>query len=262
MKKLNVHPSFLQFIYILITIILFFFIIYTPTLINGPVRITEKFIFQEETIEGTLLGILFFVSILIFSLYKREVDNHKEIIHQIKGEKKKVELRLQASDQYIGKINVQIEEIQSIFNKIEKYPLTKNEFKTTFSFFGKRIQVITNSKWVLLRIIHCNTQRTISEHFESKINTEDTYPHVSNKLIMEDQPIASHTSIIYHPKNLNILVVCILPVDKISPDERIFIQSIIDELTKLFVITHSIYYKNVNMKIQSVKWSKKDSHVR
>ena len=253
MKKPTVHPSFLQIIYLVIFFILFFFIIYTPTLISGPVRITEKFNLQEETIEGSLLGILFIVSIMIFTLYKKDVDSHKEQIHIIKGEKKRIEERLQASDQYIGKINVQIEEIQSIFNKIEKYPLTKNEFKTTFSFFGKRIQVITNSEWVLLRIIHCNTQRTISEHFESRVNTHASYPHVSNKLILEDQPLALLSSVIYHPKNLNILVVCIVPVEKISPDERIFIQSIIDELTKLFVITHSIYYKNVNMKIQSVK---------
>jgi hypothetical protein len=63
-------------------------------------------------------------------------------------------------------------------------------------------------------------------------------------LIIEEQKIVSHTSIIYNPANLNILVFCILPVEKISNDERIFIRAIIVELTKMVIIINSIYYKN------------------
>jgi len=52
--------------------------------------------------------------------------------------------------------------------------------------------------------------------------------------------------VIYNPDNLDILVFCVLPAEKISLDERIFIEAIIDELTKLFVIINSLYYKNDN----------------
>jgi hypothetical protein len=34
-----------------------------------------------------------------------------------------------------------------------------------------------------------------------------------------------------------------LPVEKISHDQRIFIQAMINEITKLFVILSSTYYK-------------------
>jgi len=244
--KINIHPSFLQVLYLTIIFILFSFIIYTPTFISGPVHITKKMIVEEETIEGTLLGILFIVSILILNLYKREVIRHKELIHKINIDKQKVEKRLYASDQYIGTVNVQIQEINSIYNGIDNYPTSKTELKKTFKYFGMKILGIIHSDWTLIRIINCSTMRTISEHFEKRDNIHLNYPHISNKMIVENKQTISYTSIIYHPKNLNILVFCILPVEKISNDERIFIQAIIDEVTKLYVIINSIYFKTDN----------------
>ncbi len=246
MQKINFHPSFLQITYFIILLILFFFIIYTPTLIEGPVHITKKLIFEEETFEGILIGILFIVSVLILNLYKREVNKHKELIVKIKDDKKKVEERLIASDQYIGTINIQIQEIISIFNNIDSYPQTKNDFKKTINFFGERILGIVNSNWVLIRIIDSDTQRTISEHLECREKNLSVYPHISNKMIVENQQILAHTAIISNPKNLDILVFCVLPVDKISNNDRLFIKAIIDEITKLFVIINSSYFKNGN----------------
>jgi len=240
--KINLHPSFLQVLYLTIVLILFSFIIYTPTFINGPVHITKKMILEEDTIEGILLGILFIVSILILNLYKREVIRHKELIRKINIDKLKIENRLYASDQYIGTVNIQIQEINSIYNGIDNYPTSKAELKKTFKYFGMKILGIINSDWTLIRIIKCSTLRTISEHFEKRNNIEINYPHISNKMIIENQQAFSYTSIIYHPKNLNIAVFCILPVEIISNDERIFIQAIVDEVTKLYVIINSIYF--------------------
>ncbi|MDR3653202.1 MAG: hypothetical protein P4L34_09565 [Paludibacter sp.] len=246
MKKTSFHPSFLQVLYLTLFLILFILIITTPKLITGSLRISEKLIIEEETVEGILLGILFIVSVLILNLYKLEVFKHKEQIRKINTDKKKVEDRLQISDQYIGMINVQIQEIKSIFYSIDSYPQTKTDLKRTFSFFGEKILGIVNSNWVLIRIINSTTQRTIGEHFETRERCAGKYPHISNKMIIERQSIESHTPIISNPKNLNILVFCVLPIEKISHDERIFIQAIIDEITKLFIIINSTYFKNEN----------------
>ena len=242
--KTKVHPPKLQIIYLIIILILFFFIIYMPTLIEGPLHISKKLIIEEETVEGTLIGILFIVSVMILNLYKNEVYKHKQLIQKINDDKKKIENRLLESDQYIGRVNVQMLEIKSIFNGIDHYPLTKTDFKKTFSYFGVRILGIVNTNWALIRIINSNTRRTISEHFEKKVSVEPEYPHISNKLIIEEQKIVSHTSVIYNPANLNIIVFCILPVEKISNDDRIFISAIIVELTKMVIIINSTYYKN------------------
>ena len=240
---INFRPSFLQILYLIIFIILFAFIIYTPTLIKGPVTLTPKLILEEETFEGCLICILFIISILIFNLYKSEVNKQKEVINKINGEKKKVEERLNDSERYIGIMNVQIQEIKSIFNSINEYPETKDGLKKAFNFFGERVIGIVNSEWVLFRIIDSNTQRTICEHFGTRKGFSYSYPHVSNKMIIEKQPILPFTYVISNPANLNILVSCIMPIDKISNDQHVFIQAIINEITKLFVILNSVYYK-------------------
>lgn len=246
MKKINFRPTFLQILYLIIFSIIFSFVIYTPTLIKGPAQLTAKLIIKEETIEGSLFCILFIMSILILNLYKHEIDKHKELINKISTEKTKVENRLFDSEQYIGITNVQIQEIKYIFNSIDKFPETKDDLRKAFSFFGERVIGIVNSNWVLFRIIDINTQRTIHEHFVTRQGFSCSYPHVSNKMVIEKQPILPLFYVNSNARNLNILVSCIMPIDKISNDQRIFVQAIINEITKLFVILNSLYYKKEN----------------
>jgi len=248
--KLNNHPSFLQALFLVIILILFCLIIYTPTFIIGLVHITNKMIIREETIEGTLLGLFLIVCILILYLYKREVIIQERIIHKINNDKPKVENRLSISDEYIGMANVHIQELNSIYDNIDNYPKLKAELKKTFSYYGIKILKIIHSDWALIRIINCNTHCTIFENINTKDKLQINYPNISNKTIIEDNHLSSYTSVIYNPKNLNILVLCVLPVDKISNDERIVVQSLVDELTKLYVIINSIYFK-VDKKICS-----------
>jgi len=257
MKKISFHPTVLQVTYVFIYVILFALIIYIPTLINGPVHITNKLILEEETIEGSLLGMLFILSIIILNLYKREVFRHKELISKINHDKKRVEERLIHADQYIGMVNAQIQEINSIFNRIDKYPETKADLKNSFRFFGERVLGIVNIDWVLFRIINSDTQRTIMERFETRQGCMLSCPQVSNKMIIENQPIVPFTSVISNPENLNILAFCILPVDTIHDEQRIVIQAIINEITKLFVIVSSSYYRKGNEIFENNSSSKK-----
>jgi len=146
MKNMNFHPSFLQILYFLILLILFSFIIYTPTLIKGSASINENLILEEETVEGSLVGVLMILGIVILGIYKNEIRRHKEQIKIIDDEKQRVAGRLLVSDQYIGQVNVQITEIESIFNWIDQYPQTKADFNKVFSFFGERVLGIINAQ--------------------------------------------------------------------------------------------------------------------
>jgi hypothetical protein len=246
MKKLSLQPSLLQIIYMIIFILLFSFIIYTPTLIKSLVDVTPKLILEEETIGGFLLCILFIMSILILNTYKHDVNRHKGQINKISYEKKKVEDRLVDSERYIGIVNVQIQEFKSIFNSIDTFPETKDDLKKAFVFFGERVVGIANSNWVLFRIIDNNTLRTMCEQFVTRQGFPYNYPHVSNKMVVENQIIPDFKYAISNPKNSNILVFCCMPVDNITKEQQIFIQAILNEITKLFVISKSFYYKKEN----------------
>jgi len=246
MNKLTFHASFLQILYFSIYLLLSFVIIVTPILITGSVYITEKIIIDEEIAEVILLGILFSLSILIFKLYKREASKQEELIKKMKNDKKTTEEKLFDSLSYIGKVNVQIEEIKAIFNTTNRYPETKNDFKKTFRFLSERVLGIVNTNWALFRIINTSTQRTISECLETRHGFSGHYPRISNKMIVENQPMPPFTTIVSNSKNLNILVCCTMPIDTISSDQRIFIQAIINEIIMLFIILNSSYYKDGN----------------
>jgi hypothetical protein len=69
-------------------------------------------------------------------------------------------------------------------------------------------------------------------------------------MIIEKQSCSPFTIVISNPQNLNILACCTLPTDKISNDERIFIQAITNEIIMLFVILNSSYYKKGNKILQ------------
>lgn len=250
MKKLNLQPQFLQILYLIINILLFSVIVVTPKLVNGPVYLSDKLIIEEEIIEGILLFVLLFLSILIFNLYKHEVTRQKELINKINNDKKSAQEKLDDSFKYIGQINVQIQQIKSIFNNYSKLPETKNDFKKTLFYFSERVFGITDTNWVLFRIINCNNGKTISEQFETRLGYTFENPHISNKMIIEKQSCSPFTAVISNPQNLNIIACCVLHIDKISNDERIFIQAITNEITMLFVILNSSYYKKDNKVLQ------------
>lgn len=248
--KINIYHSFLRAFFIVIILVLFCLIIYTPAIIISPVHITKKIIFNEEAIEGSLLGLFLIICVLILYLYKREVIKQEEIIQKINNDKPKIKNILCVSNQYIRMANVQIQEVNSIYDNIKNYPKLKAELKKTFSYYGIKILTIIQSDWALIRIINCNTHCTVFENINTRNSFQMNYPHISNKTIIEDKILLPYTSVIYNPKNLNVQVICVLPVDKITNDERIVVQSLVDELTKLYVIINSIYFK-VDKKIYS-----------
>jgi len=244
MGKISFRPSFLQVIYLIIYVLLFSFIVYIPTLISGPVHITEKFIVAEEIMEGSLMAVLFLINIFILNLYRKEAAHQKEVIAKINQDKKLALDKLNDSFKYIGQLNVQIQEIKAIFNNKLRLPETKNDIKKTFLFLSERVFGIVNTNWVLFRIINCKTGQTLSEQFETRNGFISNYPHIGNKMIVEAQSCPPFTSVITLPQNMNIVACCILPVKEINNDERLFIQAITNEITKMFVIFSNSYRKD------------------
>jgi hypothetical protein len=257
MKIKYYHASVVQTLYFIIYLVLSSVIIFTPILITGSVTITKTIIIDEEIAEVILLAMLFSLSILIFKLYKQEAFRQEEFIKKMKNEKKSTEEKLYDSLSYIGKVNVQIEEIKTIFNTANTYPETKNDFRKAFRFLSDRVLGIVNTDWALLRIIDSGTQRTLSECFETRQGFSCRYPHISNKMIVEKQLVSSFTTVIVNPQNLNILVCCTMPIDTINKDQRVFIQAIINEIIMLFIILNSSYYKDGNTVFQETTSHKK-----
>jgi hypothetical protein len=244
MRKINFRPSLLQVIYLIIYAGLFAFIVYVPVLIDGPVRLSGKLIIEEEIVEGSLMAVLFLINILVLNLYRKEASRQKEIIAKIDSDKKLTQDKLNDSFRYIGQLNVQIQEIKALFDSKLRLPETKNDIKRTFMYLSERVFGIVNTNWVLFRIINSKTGKTISEQFETRTGYISNYPHIGNKMIVEAQSCPPFTAVISRPQNMNIVACCILPLDDINRDERLFIQAITNEITKMFVIFSQSYHRN------------------
>jgi len=247
MKKEKTDPSFLQIIYIIVFLALSCLIIYVPHAINSPLHVTQKLIIEEEFVESFLLIVLFVLNIFILGLYKKEVARQKEMIIKINNDKKSSDEKLNDSFRYIGKVNVQIQQIKSIFTSNGRFPKTKSDFKKTLLFFSERVFGIVNTDWVLFRIIDSNTRKTISEQFETRNGIKADYPHLSNKMIIEKQSCSPFTTVISNPGDLNILVCCTIPVEKITNEEQVFIQAITNEITMIFIYFNSAYYRQTDV---------------
>lgn len=245
MKKPNFQFKFLKVLYFILFFILLSVIFIILLVIENNINLTEKLIIEEEIIEGTLLCILFLLSIILSYYYNREINKQKDLIKKIENDKKTASEKLIDLFKYIGKINVQIQEINSIFNNINLYPETKTDLKKIFLFLSDRVLSIVNTDWVLFRIIDCTTLKTINEHFKTRGDVLYNYPHVSNKMIIEKQATTNITSIISSHTNLNIITSCNLPIDRIDNEQKIFIKAIVNELTMLFIILNSSHVKKL-----------------
>ena len=252
----------MQLLYFVLYVVLTATMILTPIILTRSVHIKRMFLIDEDVMEVVLLGFLFVLTLLIFRLYKQEASKQEDLINNIKKDKQRADEKLFDSLDYIGEVNVQIEEIKLMFDFSNAYPGTKNDFKRTVRFLSERILGMINTNWVMLRIINHRTQRTIYECFETRNGISCRYPHVSNKIIVEQQSAPQFTTIVSSPQNLNILVFCAMPVLDINHDQRVFIRAIMNEITMLFIILHSSLHNDENVLFLENRNTKKIEAVR
>lgn len=243
MKIFNIQLSFLRVLYLILYVILAAVVFIIPILIQDNVYLTKQLIVDEEIVEGTLLIILFLLSILLSVLYKQELTRQHNIIKLKEAEHKTTLEKLDESFRYIGKINIQIKEIVSLLNTSYSYLDTENNFKKVLMLFCDRVLNVVNVDWVLFRIIDIDSKKTITERFQTREGVSRQFPQLNNKIIVENQISPEITSIVSNKSNLNIVISCNLPIVQLQSDQRKIIEAFVNQLSMLFIIFNSSYYK-------------------
>ncbi|MDP1846119.1 MAG: hypothetical protein Q8L09_05300 [Candidatus Moranbacteria bacterium] len=156
-----------------------------------------------------------------------------------------MESQLEEAFGHIGKINIQISEIRSIFSDIKKYPENKKDLNYTLDYFAKKILSIVNVDWVTIKIIDLsdlNTLKILSATRGKEILSGD---RISNNDIMDDS-YSHHEFVVIKSdqKNLNLKAVCILPKKEIKQEQKAIIKAIVTRLELIYLIFSSHYYKN------------------
>jgi hypothetical protein len=177
--------------------------------------------------------------------YKKESKLYEQQIILLKKDSITYKERIESAYKHIGSINVQLEELNLIFNTINKYPETKQEIKNILTFFTEKILLIANTEWVLYRIVDVKKLKTLMEVYISRNKDQIFSERISNKNLINKVPFDNLSSISSTNDTFRIDSYFIFPA-KVNIEHINMIETIANQAEMLYIIYSSIYYKGKN----------------
>ncbi len=190
--------------------------------------------------EAVLIIILLLIAYLLSNVYKKELRKYRHETRRLFRDNCDLTSKLTDAFKYIGGVNVQIQEIQSIFCGLRRYPATENEFRKDLALFGRKLLGIVNADWVMIRVIGQTNLRTIKEHLESRKNANFIIKGISNKAIVANQAIEEYSIVASRHENSMIMVVCVFPKKSLDEEEKILVEAITNQIEMLYLIFKSL----------------------
>ena len=247
-KQIKKKFRLIQASYIILLSFLFLLIVCTPYLITKDMLLKHNILVAEELIEGLLIAALLVVGYFVMSLYREERNTYRSSFKELAFKNADAEGRLSDAFKYIGALNVQIEEIQSIFSSLKKYPTAKKDFKNSFQFLSERVLSIVKTDWVIFRIIDEDNLRTVSEYSKTRGKAVLIKHEISNKSIVSTAMINGCSIISSDDTNLSVKLFCIVPSENLTKTQQNLIKGIVNTLEMMFIMYTSQYYKKGDIK--------------
>jgi len=217
-------------------IILLLSVVAMPLVIQQGLLVTPAFFVEEEILEASLIVVLFGVSYFILCGFKRALKTHKCAVKRAIEEKSRIESRLLEAFRYIGNVNVELQEIQSILCGVEHYPQTKREFKRLIDHLAAKTMTIAGTPWVVIRMISRCNGRTVKEYPIARVKEVLPSTTIGNRDILDDRVFEGLKKIGSNQNNLDFLTVCILPAIQLSEEETILITAITNQIEMFFIL--------------------------
>jgi hypothetical protein len=107
---------------------------------------------------------------------------------------------------------------------------------------------MVNAPWVLFRIVDTQNLDTLSEYNESRGNASLPNHKISTKHLVSNEVFEGFAVVQSGQGNFHIKTFCIVPKEKLSRDQKVFIKALVNQLEMLFIIFSSTYYQNSHFK--------------
>jgi hypothetical protein len=240
---MNRDIKLLERAYFAILVTIFLLIIFTPYIIRSGFTLVD-----EEIAEVAAIALFFTIGYVVLLLYRKEAARNRNELDRLKQDKVTLERRLTEAFHYIGTVNIQIGQIRSVFSEIRKFPENKKDFCSILQFLAQRVLCMVNTEWVLFRIIDTQNRNTLREHSESRGNAVLLNHKISNTYLALHEKFEGLTVMESGQENFHIKTFCIIPRQKLSRDQEVFIRAVVNQLEMLFLIFTSTYYKNSHFK--------------
>ena len=229
---------YLKAVFIAVVGLMFLLIVATPLMVSKGIALFDRFVFEEGAVETVLILVLFALAYLASRAYRTAVAAYKKRLLRLAAERNVLADRLTDAFRYIGTVNVQLQEIRSVFSGLKRLPENRRQFKDLLSMFGGKILGMMNVDWVTIRIVDRRILRTIIEHREVRKTQPVVDPHIGNRAVVEGKPVAGYVIVTGAKANLSIVAVCILPLGHLNKEETILMQALVDEIEMLFIISN------------------------
>lgn len=205
--------------------------------------IKDELLLYKSYVQVILIILLLAVGYTIYNVFKEEIRNKINELEILRHSHKNLKDRLDDAFKYIGSVNVQINEIRSIFSDMKQYPESKKDLRYTLEFFANKILGIINAGWVVIQVIDLNNLTTLTEYNLTRTKGAAVKQNISNKELVDNKN-KDTTAITSEQNNLFIKAYCVLPKVEISREQKVFIKAICSRLELLYLIFSSNYYKN------------------
>ena len=235
--KANTKLKYLIGVNLALLFLLLLCVIAAPLLIQQGVSVSQRLIIEEDTLESLLIAVLFGVSFLTYRGFKRSLKAYGRMAKHFGEDKNRLASRLADAFHYIGTINVEIKEIQTILCGVDYYPQTKREFKRLMHGLTAKAMAFVGCPWIVIRLINRSNGRTIKEHAIEGSNVSLPGVAISNRSILEGRFVEGARVICSRQKNLSLLAVCILPAAPLSEEAVLLITAIINQIEVFFLLS-------------------------
>ena len=228
--------KYFKFTYMVTITLLLSAVVFTPVFIRRHLLLFKKYVIEEDAVEAVLIIILLLIAYILSNIYKKELKKYRQETHRLIRDKCDLSSKLNDAFRYIGGVNVQIQQIQSIFCGLRRYPATENAFKKDLALFARKVLGIVNADWVMIRIICQNNLRTMKEYLESRKNVNLICKGISNKAIVANRSIDGYSIVPSSRNNSVIMGVCVFPQKSLDQEEKILVEAITNQIEMLYLI--------------------------
>jgi hypothetical protein len=233
--------KYLKFTYMAAMTLLLSAVVLTPVFIRSKL-VLKRYVIEENTVEAVLIIILLLIAYVLSTIYKKEQKKFRQQTRRLMRDNRDLSSKLDDAFKYIGGLNIEIQQIRSIFCGLSRYPATENAFKKELTLFARKMLGIVNADWVMVRILCQRNLRTMKEHLESRTNVNFICKGISNKAIVANRTIEGYSIVTSNHDNSVIMVVCVFPKKSLTAEEKILVEAITNQIEMLYLIY--IYHKS------------------
>lgn len=229
----------LKYLVIGYLVVLFFLLLCvsaTPLIIRHSFTLRPDFIIDEEVLETILIVMLFGMFFFILMGFRRALRAYERAVSRVNRDKSKLMSRLSEAFRYIGTVNIEIKEIESVLCGSDYYPRTKKEFKQLIDHLAFKIMFVAGAPWTAIRMISRSCGRTVMEHAVESRKGLLPSATMGNREILEGRHVRGLRTICAHRNNIDLLTVCILPKVLLAEENIVLITAIINEIEMLFLL--------------------------